>query len=199
MKLCGLRKSSMKEPDDITHSHKGEDFLMKKMFIAIGIVLGFLLAMPVVAAKDAPVKIGIIDVQKILRESRAAKNAQAVFLKDVEAKRAQLMAKDKEIKALDEELKNAGVKLSDDIRKEKTDILAREVKEFRRLDADMGEELKKKNVELTQKLLGEIRQVVQSFAKSEKYTLILEKSAVAASDDAIDVTSRILKLYDAKK
>jgi len=175
---------------------------MKKMSIAIGVVIGILLAMPCVSARvqaAGPVKIGIIDVQKILRESRAAKNAQAVFKKDLEAKRAQLIAKDKEIKALDEELKHPQSRLSDQIRKEKTDILAREVKEFRRLDADMGEELKKKDVEMTQKLLGEIREVVQSFAKSEKYTLILEKSAVAASDDAIDVTSRILKLYDAKK
>lgn len=173
---------------------------MKKWSVAIGILIGFMLAaLPVWAAKDAPVKIGIIDVQKILRESKAARNAQAVFVKDMEAKRAQLIAKEKEIQALDEELKNANARLSDESRKEKAERLAREVKEFRRLDADMGEELKKKDVELTQKLLGEVRRIVQSFAKSEKYTLILEKNAVAASDDAIDVTDRIIKLYDAGK
>jgi outer membrane protein len=175
--------------------------MTRKLSIGIGIVMGLMLALsPFWAAQAAgPVKIGIIDVHKIMRDSQAARNARAVLAKDIEAKRAQLIAKDREIKALDEELKNPKIKLSDEIRKQKADKLARDVKDFRRLDADMGEELKKKDAELTQKLLGEIRQIVQSFSKSEKYTLILEKSAVVTSDDAIDITTRIMKIYDAKK
>ena len=175
--------------------------MISKSAIRFVMVLGLMLALsPFWAAQaTAAVKIGIIDVHRIMRDSQAAKNARAVLAKDIEAKRAQLMAKDKEIKALDEELKNPKIKLSEEIRKQKADKLARDVKDFRRLDADMGEELKKKDAELTQKLLGEIRQIVQSFSKSEKYTLILEKSAVVTSDDAIDITTRIMKIYDAKK
>ena len=174
---------------------------MSKSAIRFGIVMGLMLALsPFWAAQAvAAAKIGIIDVHKIMRDSQAAKNARAVLAKDIEAKRAQLMAKDRDIKALDEELKNPKIKLSDEVRKQKTDKLARDVKDFRRLDADMGEELKKKDAELTQKLLGEVRQIVQNFSKSEKYTLILEKNTVVASDDAIDITNRILKIYDAKK
>lgn len=174
---------------------------MNKSAIRFVMFLGLMLALSSfwAAQATAAVKIGIIDVHRIMRDSQAAKNARAVLAKDIEAKRAQLMAKDKEIKALDEELKNPKVKLSDEIRKQKVDKLARDVKDFRRLDADMGEELKKKDAELTQKLLGEIRRIVQSFSKSEKYTLILEKSAVVTSDDAIDITTRIMKNYDAKK
>jgi outer membrane protein len=165
-------------------------------------VLSLSIAMPV-AKSDAqaagPVKIGIIDVQKIMRDAKAAQGARALFMKDMEAKRAQIMAKDSEIKTLDAELKDPKAKLSDSARKEKADKLAKEIKDFRRLDADLGEELKKKDVELTQKLIGEVRQIVQDFSKKEKYTLILEKSAVVTSDDAIDITGRILKLYDARK
>jgi outer membrane protein len=173
---------------------------MKRTFLLTTVIFALFIAMPVLGAKakaSGPVKIGIIDVQKILRESKAAKKAQAVFMKDMETRRAQLIVKEKEIQALDEELKNAHVKLSDEIRKDKAEKLARDIKEFRRLDADAGEELKKMDVELTQKLLGEIRQIVQSFSKSEKYTLILEKNSVAAFDDSVDITDRIIRLYDA--
>lgn len=171
-----------------------------KRFTIWGVALAVLFFMTqAVAVMGAPVKIGIIDVQKILLDSRAAKKARADFMKDMEAKRAQLMAKDKEIQALDEELKNSGNKLSADVRKQKAEKLAHDVKEFRRLDADMGEDLKKKDVELTRKILEEVRRIVQSFSKREKYTLILEKGAVVTADDAIDITFRILKLYDAGK
>jgi len=152
--------------------------------------------MPVMAV-TAPVKIGVIDTQKILRESKAAKAAQSVFMKELEAKRAVYQAKEKEIKSLDDELKNQNIKLSAEIRKEKTEKLAQEVKEIKRLGTDMEEELKKKEVELTRKLLSEVAQIVRTFSKKERYTVIFEKSSVIAADDAIDVTDRIIKLYDA--
>jgi len=172
---------------------------MKKFLIATGMIVGFLLAaMPVMAAA-APVKIGVIDTQKILRVSKAAKAAQSVFMKDLEAKRAVYQAKEKEIKALDDELKNQNIKLSAEIRKEKTEKLAQEVKEIKRLGTDMEEELKKKEVELTRRLLSEIAQIVRTFSKKEHYTVILEKSSVIVADDAVDITDRIIKLYDAGK
>ena len=170
---------------------------MKKLSIVFVMVMGFLLAaMPVMAAA-APVKIGVIDTQKILRVSKAAKAAQSVFMKELEAKRAVYQAKEKEIKSLDDELKNQNIKLSAEIRKEKTEKLAQEVKEIKRLGTDMEEELKKKEVELTRKLLSEVAQIVRTFSKKERYTVIFEKSSVIAADDAIDVTDRIIKLYDA--
>ncbi|MDI9570122.1 MAG: OmpH family outer membrane protein [Pseudomonadota bacterium] len=151
------------------------------------------------ARAAGPVKIGIIDLPRIMRDAQAAKDARGVLAKELESRRAQLMAKDKELKAMDGELKNPQLKLSEAARKEKTEKLAREIKEFRRLDADFGEELKKKEVELTQKIIGEIRGIVQSLIKNEKYTLILEKGGVFGSDEAVDVTERVLRLYDRQR
>lgn len=173
---------------------------MKRLFITAAIVIGFLLAtMPALASKEPPVKIGIIDTQKILRESKAARAAQSAFLKDLEAKRAIFQAKEKEVRLLEEELKTIDPKIIPEVRQQKAEKLAQEVKELKRSGADMEEELKKKEVELTRKLLSEIAQIVKTFAKSERYTVILEKTAVVASDDAIDITDRIIKIYDAGK
>ncbi len=85
------------------------------------------------------------------------------------------------------------------VRKEKTERLTQEVKELRRLRSDLEEELKKKDAELTRQLLKEIREVVQEYLKKQKFTVILEKRSVVASDDAIDITDKIIKLYDTVK
>jgi outer membrane protein len=174
---------------------------MKRMFLIPLISIALLFAMPAQAAKvraPGPVKIGIVDVQKILKESKAGKQSQALFMKDVEIKRAQLLLKDKEIQALDAELKNKDIKMSDEIRKQKTDKLAQDIKNFKSLDAGMAEELKKKDLELTQKILTEVREILQTFSKKERYTIILEKGAVVTSDDAIQITDQIIRLYDAQ-
>jgi outer membrane protein len=164
-------------------------------------VIFLLLAMPAAAAgaKEAPLKIGIIDVQKIMRESKAARNAQDVFRKDLEAKRTVLMAKEKEARAIENALKGNDPKLTPAVRKEKGEKLAQEVKELKRLGADLEEDLKKKDAELTQKLIGEILQVVKALQKSENMSLILEKRAVVVADEAIDITDKVIKLYDGQK
>ncbi len=147
----------------------------------------------------AEMKIGVIDTQKILRDSRAAQNARAVFLKDVEAKRNIFNAKQKEVQTLQEEIKNKGKDMAASVRKEKTEKLSREIKELDRLKSDMEEELKIKDNELTQKLLKEIRDIVIEYRKKEKYSIIHEKQTLVSYDEAIDITDKIIKLYDVVK
>ncbi len=160
------------------------------------LLVGIMILLPLAAASAARIKIGLIDAQKIMRESRAAKKARAAFIKDVEAKRAVLRAKQEEVRALEEELKREGKKMSPSARKQKGEKLQKEIKELKRLGSDLEEELKRKDVELTQKLLREIVGIVKEFSKKEKYTVILEKKSVVAADEAIDITDKIIRLYD---
>jgi Outer membrane protein len=173
---------------------------MKKNYVYYVIVLiGLFFATSAFAADKNPVKIGIIDVQKIMRESKAAKKAQTIYKKDFESKRALLSANEKEIQRLEEDLKENGKALSVDARKEKEENLAKQVKEYKRLAADMDEELKKKDVELTRKLLAEIGGVVQTLLKKDQYTVIMQRDTVVAFDEAVDITEKVIKLYDAEK
>jgi len=171
---------------------------MKKILFAglSFLLIGIMYVGPLCAAD---VKIGVIDTQKIMKESNAAKNARAVFLKDVETKRSVFNAKQKEVQGLQEEIKNKGKDMSDSLKKEKTDKLSQGVKELDRLKTDLEEELKKKDAELTQKLLKEIQDIVIEFRKKEKYSIIYEKQTLVAYDEAIDITDKIIKLYDVVK
>jgi len=172
---------------------------MKRFLLLITLWIGVMGLMHPDLAFSAKVKIGLIDAQKIMRESKAAKRAQTVFLKDREAKMAILMGRQKEVRSLENELKKEGRKMSPSVRKKKTERLASQIKELRRLRSDLEEELKKKDAELRRELFQEIREIVEEFLKKENYTVILEKSSVVAVDKAIDITDKIIRLYDAVK
>jgi outer membrane protein len=159
------------------------------------LIVSLFLAIPVMAAKETPLKIGVVDTPKILRESKEAKNANDILQKDLAAKRATLVTKEKELRRLDEEVKKATGK----DRKTKADTLAHQVKDYKRLDSDLAEELKNKQLDLTQKLMAEIMQVVKTISDKEKYTLILEKGSVILNDDSVDITDRVIKTYDSQK
>ena len=100
---------------------------------------------------------------------------------------------------MEEELKGADLKLDDDSRRQKTEKMTREIRELKLLTTDMEAELKKKDVELTQNIVGEVIKVVNAYAKKESITLVLERSAVVALDEAVDITNTVIQLYDAGK
>jgi outer membrane protein len=174
--------------------------IMKKNYVYSVMVLTILFfATAAFAADNKTAEIGIIDVQKVLRESKAAKKAQNIYKKDFETKRALLSAGEKEIQRLEEDFKENGKVLSVEARKEKEENLTKQVKDFRRLAADMDEELKKKDAELTRKLLAEIGRVVQTLLKKDQYTVIMQSDKVVAFDETVDITEKVIKLYDAEK
>jgi outer membrane protein len=150
------------------------------------------------AADKAPLKIGVINMQRILTESKTAKKYSSVFFKDWERKKAVLAAKEKEIRRLDEEIKNPGARITASALKEKTGALNRQMNEIKQLREEMEEELRKKDIELSRKIFADLKKVLVAFSKTEGYTLILEKNSTVLSDEAVDITDQLIKLYDAQ-
>jgi outer membrane protein len=170
---------------------------MKRLFqLAIPIAACFI-ATITFAAGD--LKIGVIDAEKILRDSKGAKKAQELLREDFQSKQGRLTSKEKEIRQAEDELKRIEEKGKPEDVKEKREQLVQLVKDYKRLQSDLEEQFKKDKMEATQKILGEINEVVSSFAKNEKYTLVLEKKQYVWASDATDITDQIIRLYDMKK
>jgi outer membrane protein len=150
-------------------------------------------------SSGAEVRIGVIDTQKIMRESKAAKKARDILASDLDAKRAKFKAEEDQARKLDEELKKSGESMTPAARQEKAEQLEKEIKELGRLKSDLEEDFRKKDAELGRKILSEISVIVKEFTKKEKFTVILEKRYVVAADDTIEITDKIIRQYDAGK
>ena len=169
---------------------------MRKLFVILFVCM-CALAVAHGTSGAADVKIGVIDTQKILRDSKGAKKARDILLKDLETKRAQYKSEEDQARKLEEEIKRDAQAMEPALRQEKTDKLEKELKELSRLKSDLEEDFRKKEAELTRKILGEVGRIVSEFRKKEKFTIILEKRYVVAAEDSIEVTEKIINLYDA--
>ena len=177
---------------------------MKKIVFVVALFMVLLLALPVWAAPKAAAagggsgKIGMVDMQKILRESKNSQKVRAAFMKDVEKKQTAIVAKEGAIRKIEEEFK--GLTPGDmDGRKKKGDQIKHEMRELQYLKEDAEGDLKRKEMEINQKVIGEIMQVVRNYARGERFTLILDRMAVITAEESIDITDKVLKLYDAQK
>ncbi len=151
------------------------------------------------SVQAAEVKIGIIDTQKIMAQSKTTTDLRAEFYKEIETKRNEFVEKQKAAQALDEEIKTKGQDMTYQERREKADLLNQKAKELQRMKEDIEFDVKLKDEEVSRKFLRDISEIIRDYQKKENYTVIFEKGTVAAYDDAIDITEKIIQIYDSGK
>ncbi|NPU86008.1 MAG: OmpH family outer membrane protein [Syntrophaceae bacterium] len=169
---------------------------MKRWLVLFLLCIPWVFVSVVMSAQAAPVRIGIIDTQKIIKDSRAAKEARAVFQKEQVKRQAAYAAREKEVVKLQEELRNLDANAPVELRKTKTDKFNIEAKELKRFKDDLEEELRRREIELTTKVIQDLNRVLEEYRKKEKLAVIIYKSSAATYDEALDITDRIIKIYD---
>lgn len=157
-------------------------------------VLALLLA---ASAAFAEVKIGIVDIQKILVLSdpgKAAKDELAAKAASYDNEKNQ---KEEELKKLKAELERQSVLLSESARSAKEREYQQKLREYQRFMKDAQDDLQLKNDELTNRIGEEIVKMVQEYGKKNGYTTILIKNdAMIYTDESIDLTDTLLRQFN---
>jgi len=163
------------------------------------IVAAFLMSIPAsYAASKGSSKVGIFDMQRIIRESVAGKKARETFQKELVERQKLLTKKDEEVRKFQQELMD-NKDLDAAELKAKQRELAKENKELARLRSDLQEEMKGMDEELTIELLQDVVNVVRDIGDKDNFSIIFQKTAnMVYIDNAIDVTSEVLKKFNAE-
>ncbi|HMK56186.1 MAG TPA: OmpH family outer membrane protein [Dissulfurispiraceae bacterium] len=175
---------------------------MKKLVLmsTLGCFLILFAVSPVLAA-DAALKIGLVDLYKAVNESEQGKKAKSELEAMIKSKQGSLEDKGKAIEKLKGELEKKGGVLSADAKKSKEDEFERLTREYQRTVADSQNEVRKKEGELTGRIVKDIRDIITAIAQEEQYTLILEKAEglVLFSDKGLDITDKVIQRVDGKQ
>jgi outer membrane protein len=155
--------------------------------------------MPVPSRAADVIKFGSIDVQKVLNESEAGKKAKTDLEGLIKSKQTTIDEKGKSIEKLKADIEKQASVLSADARKNKEEELEKSVREYQRLVQDSQAEIKKKEAELTDTILKDIKDLVEKTGEQEGYALILEKGMILYSNKGIDITDTLLKKYNESK
>ncbi|GAB5046382.1 OmpH/Skp family outer membrane protein [Thermodesulfovibrio sp. TK110] len=170
---------------------------MKKFLF---VLFAFVFTLSFVSVASAELKIGVVDVFRVLNESDEGKKAVGQLQNMVEERQKILEEKQKKIQSLKEELEKKRSVLSEDARKSKEDEIDRLSRELQRTAADYQVELQKKQNEITQSMFKEIKQLINEYAQKEGYSLILEKAEqiILFTTPEVDITDKIISLYNQK-
>ena len=167
----------------------------------IALTLIFLVSMTGLGYSQTNIKIGYIDLQKVIRDSKAGKSAKASFENEFKKKKqiidnkANILAQEKQ------DFISQSPLMDDNARKIKAEEIQQNEKELTRLRDDFREELQKKDFELTQKILKELESVIRVIGDKEGYSLIVEKteSGIIYGADNVNITQKVITAYDNSK
>ncbi|NIP30104.1 MAG: hypothetical protein GTO02_08045 [Candidatus Dadabacteria bacterium] len=169
---------------------------MKKILLILPIIFVGLTSL----AYSQTQKIGYIDLQIVIKDSKAGKAAKVSFEKAFQSKRAIIEQKRKALENLRQDFIKNGAVMSETKRKTMADSIEKKQKDLDRTREDFRLELQKKDLELTQKILKDIEGIVKQIGDSEGFSLILEKSEgglLYGGKDA-DITGKVISAYDSK-
>ena len=159
--------------------------------------MGLFLAAGVGWAQEK-VKIGFVDIQRAISESNAGKRAKERFQAQVKKAEADLLKEKNELERLKTDFDKRGPLLKDEEKRNLEGDLQRRFVNYQRGMQDLQQELRQKENEMTGDILRELEKIVGEVGKAEKFTLILERNQILYSDQAIDITNRVIEVYNSR-
>jgi len=136
-------------------------------------------------------RVGVVDTERVLRESAPAIKAEKKIEKEFSVRDQEIKKLVKQAKELQTLLEKEGSKLSDaDHRNKERELTAMNVN-LQRMQREFREDLNlRKNEELAI-VLEQANKAVQAVAEAEKYDLILQEAVYR--NPKIDVTDKVIK------
>jgi len=171
---------------------------MKKWLLFLVVLVLVVLGLSFGTARAESLKIGVIDLQKVVRSSKAGQEAMKKLQVKFEKLQKQLEAKRKEIEAFKAEFEKKAPLLSEEARAEKQREYQKLVREFRAQQEDARFEMKEEQKKALKPIFNDLEKVIKDMAQKEGYDLIIEKNmpGVYWVSPKVDISQHVINLYD---
>ena len=156
------------------------------------------LALTLTTSSYAAVKVGLVNIQKIISEIKEGKAVNNTLEKSFKSKQKLIKKQEDEIRSMQEKLQKQSKVLSDSAKAKKFAEIQKKVGEARAQTQQFQKEIQKQEAELKKPILEKLKKVIDKISKDEKVDLTFEisSSPVVYAADKVDLNSKVIKAYD---
>ncbi len=170
---------------------------MKKNLALIVLAIAVLFTVST-SAKAADTKIAYASLQKALNEGIAGTKAKETLKEEAKKLEDALNVKQEELKKLKDEIEKKKNVWNKETREAKEKEFDAKKQDFQKQYVKYGEELNKKKQETEQKIIDELRGIVEELAKKKGLTFVFEKSigGLLYAPEDLDITDEVIKEHN---
>ena len=162
----------------------------------IRIFMVVLLAVLTTPAWGQDLKVGFVNIQKAISQSKRGASARETFQSAIKAREEALRKEQRVIEKEKQQLEKQAVLMKESERAKAQRRFQLRVRDYERQMRDVREELGLKEREMTNEILKDLQKVIIEVGKTGKFTMILERSQLLYTDKGTDITDDVIKLYN---
>ncbi len=171
--------------------------------VSLALSLGAFAQGTTAATAPAPTatKIGIINIQGAVANTNEGKRDLDGLDKKMESRVKELQGLQQEVESLTKQLNTQQDKLNEDAKAALQKQISSKTTQFQRGREDYQNDVQQQEQEIFQRIYPKVMQTVDSYAKSNGYTLILDwgvlQQGVTWANPSYDITQEIVNAYNA--
>lgn len=158
------------------------------------LILTFMLIVP---AAQAETKIGFVNIAQVLKEAPQADAARKKLETEFAPRDEKIVAMQKKLKQLEEDLARSADIMSDEVRKKKERQIVLEKREIKRTREEFNEDLNIRRNDELNKLQKLVYDTIVNLAKDENYDLVVGDNVIYAAE-TVDLSKKVLERLDAQ-
>jgi len=165
---------------------------MRKLLLVTAAVLSF--------SAMAEVKVGLVNIQKILVTVKEGKTVNKTLEKSYNAKKKLIKKEEQVILKLQGKFQKQSAVLSESAKAKKGAEIGKLMESVRGKVKQYQAEIRKQEAELKKPILLKLKSIIEAISQSEKVSMTFElsNSPVVYASSKIDLTDKIIKAYDKK-
>lgn len=156
----------------------------------------FALVSSLAVAAWAETKVAVVDTQRAMMETEDGLRMQANIKKIFDTKQKQLEVKQQELERERADIEKQQNVISQEALRRRAEEWQRQMVELQQMSVAYNQELQKKQSELTQPIIEKTMRLIRRIATAEGFDIVVDKQAVPYSRGDLDLTDRLITLYN---
>jgi len=144
----------------------------------------------------AQMRVAVVDTQRAVMETEDGLRAQATLKKLFDKRQRELDQKQKDLQKEREELEKNRDKLATEAMQKRAEAWQREMAQVQAVFVEYNKELQQKQNELTGPIVQKAVGIIRRLATQEGYDLVLERQAATYFRSDLDLTDKVITLYN---
>ncbi len=173
---------------------------MKRKWSGLVLALSLLAFTGIPYAQAQGLKVGFVDAQKVLENSKEGKRMKLSLEEYVKSLQKVIDIEEQELKQMEDELTQKGALLSPEAKKMKQDDFQKKLVTYQKKAADLNKDVQGKKLDSLREFNRKLENATRQIAEKGDYTMVLDRSpegsGVIYASDAYDVTSQVIEQID---
>lgn len=148
----------------------------------------------------AEVKVGIVNIQKVITNIKEGKSVMKTLEKSFKSKQKELKSEEAKIKKMQASFKKQDMVLSDKAKAKKQQEVRGMIAALQQKTMKYQKDIQNQEAQLKKPILEKLKPIIDEVSKAEKVELTFEitSSPVVYAADKVDITDKVIKAYDKK-